>query len=731
MTVRSSSGSHVQIFRIATLEKGADQRSVAEHAVGLFKRSCPPVDLNNRAFWFKYIPGLRWLSSYNCSCSLYGDLTAGLATGVMAVPQTVSFASMAGLPAAFGLYGCFSPIFAYALFGGSRHLAVGPVALISLLLGDSLSKLVPGSESNPNPNQPGDPAAQQAYNRAAIQISLLVGIIYCVLCVARLGYLCNLLSRPIISSFLTAGAIIISMSQAKYILGIHSMPMGNQLHMVVFNLARRLPRVRWQEMCMGCAWLAVLYAFRKAPRLHRALSPFASLGPISVAAISIALVWGAELHERAGILVVGRIQPGLPSPTVSWWFQMESPLRLAGSAGAICLVGLLEAISIAKALAEKYGDRVDAATELRGLAAANLLGAAFGAYPVTGSFARSAISSDAGGVTGLNNVIVAFVVGCTLIWLTPVFEHMPMNAMAAIVIMGVLGLLDFKRASFYWKVSGKDFTVWMATFLASLFIGIDIGLAVGVGVALAFLFSSLAAMGVQPLVKVPHTDDYRYAAEVAHYFGKQEPRRNYHSTELEVFCYKPQVLPQDANLESVQVADCGDAELEVAKEPLIVRPEGSLCFANAQTVRDQVAQLIYPPAEDQEKLEISIEAGSTDEENAAFLDQSPEAGPNASLPAVPDAEAASKPVCFGQCTQAVVLDMSAIEFMDATAAEVLLEAAKVWKREGIGLALAGPKPQVLHICERAGLLEVIGRSNIFWRVHDAFTAACQPGADPD
>ncbi|KAL3141752.1 hypothetical protein ABBQ32_004432 [Trebouxia sp. C0010 RCD-2024] len=487
------------------------------------------------------LPCIRWLKTYDHRKDLLSDVLAGTAVGVMAVPQCVSFALMAGLPSVYGLYSAFLPVLAYALTGSSPQLAVGPVALVSLLLSEGLTKAIPSAEVNANPNQPADPQVQQSYNHAAIQVSLLVSMIYLVLGFLRFGFVTHFLSRPIISAFLTAGTIIISLSQVKYLMG-YSVPRANQLHRMLYNLAAGLDGLRWPELLMGLCWIALLLAYRR-------LQWVGALGPISVAALSITIVYLGDLQHRAGMAVVGSITAGLPHLTIRWWLPMDNFWQLASTAVVISFVSLLESISIARALAEPQQavlHPLNPNQELMGLGWANLAGAAFNSYPTTGSFARSAVAKYTGARSGLAGVVTAGLVGITLLCLTPVFNAMPMNALAAIVIAGVLPLLDFgKGISLFW-ISKQDWLVWMVVFLGCLFVGIDWGLAFGVGLAVLVQLGHITFPRLQVLGRIPGTASFRDAEQYT--------------------------------------------QAETVKGLLILRVNGPVCFANVEHIKECMAQ---------------------------------------------------------------------------------------------------------------------------------------------
>ncbi|KAK9867074.1 hypothetical protein WJX84_002332 [Apatococcus fuscideae] len=375
---------------------------------------------------------------------LQADLLAGLSVAAMAVPQCVCFAGMAGLPASYGLYGVIVPSLGYALCGSSPYLAVGPVALVSLLLHDRLEPLVPGSAANINPSHPADEEAQLRFNTAAIQVALVMGAMLVLLRIAGASIWTHLLSKPIVDSFLTAGALVIAASQLKYLVGVE-IPRGSQLQAVVAHMWQKRPDMRWQELLMGCCWLAILLGQRVLTTIHRGWIWTRPFGSLLVAGLSIAVVWLGHLHEPSGtIRVVGPIQPGLPPWTAPAWFPLQIPvLDLLLTAASMTAVSLLEALSVARALADSLSSRPKPACELLGLGLANMAGAAFGAYPATGSFARSAVAHYAGARSRLTGVITALSMVVVLLVATRPFELMPLNALAAIVIAGVIPLVDF------------------------------------------------------------------------------------------------------------------------------------------------------------------------------------------------------------------------------------------------------------------------------------------------
>ena len=369
-----------------------------------------------------FLPCIKWLRIYDVKSFLFSDIVSGVSVGCMAVPQSISYATIAGLPAVYGLYTAFTPVLAYALFGSSRQLAVGPVAVMSLLLSVGLSDIVP--YVNDDPNNPENPEAQALYNGLAIQASLLVGIMYVILGVVRLGFLTNFLSHSVISGFTSGAAIIIGFSQLKYVVG-YDIPKSEHIYESIYALFAGIRGFKWYEFVMSTFFLAILMAMKHVGKNYKKLSWLRPLGPLTVTAISVALVYFLRLDQSPGVKIVGNIPAGVPAFTAQLWFPMPYFSDLITVAITMTAVGLMESIAIAKALADKNKYEIDANQELMGLGVSNLVGSMFGAYPCTGSFSRSAVANDTGAKSGLAGGITAIVVLLVLLFITPLFEWMP------------------------------------------------------------------------------------------------------------------------------------------------------------------------------------------------------------------------------------------------------------------------------------------------------------------
>eukprot|EP00798_Chlamydomonas_sp_ICE-L_P018758 gene18758-25290_t len=388
---------------------------------------------------------------YREACATYGwldwlqsDLVAGISVGFMVVPQGMSYAGLAGLPSVFGLYGAFLPCIIYTLVGSSKQLAVGPVAVTSLIISANLQRILPCANGIDNPNEPPPEleACQEQYNRAAIQLAFIVAMLYTGVGILRLGWITKFLSHAVISGFTTGAAVTIGMGQVKYLLG-YKVDMGHSTTLQDY---------------------LTHYIEGESPRYWKPFRYIRSFGPLFLCIIGICGVVIGHIDEpsRGSIRTVGYIPAGLPGITISWWSPMNDPsfTDLISTAIIVMIVDLLESTSIARALARKNGYELSYNREIIGLGLANLVGAAFNSYTTTGSFSRSAVNDLSGAKTPLAQTFCGVLVMFVLLFLTGVFAKLPFNVLAAIVIVSVAGLFEFEQAIFLWKVNKLDLCCW-------------------------------------------------------------------------------------------------------------------------------------------------------------------------------------------------------------------------------------------------------------------------------
>ena len=446
----------------------------------------------------KYLPILNWGRAYDRD-TLTNDLIAAVIVTIMLIPQSLAYALLAGLPPEMGLYASMLPIILYAVFGTSRALAVGPVAVVSLLTVTAVSRIaVPGSSE---------------YIAAAITLAFLSGLILLALGLFRLGFLANFLSHPVIAGFITATGIIIAASQLKHILGIRAQ--GHTLPDLIGSLAHNASQVNWITAVIGVAATGFLFWVRKGflPLLiglgvtPRLAGIFAKAGPVAAIVVTTLAVWFFDLAAR-GVQVVGEVPKGLPPLTLPS-FSMDMWTSLIGAAILISVIGFVESVSVAQTLAAKKRQRIDPDQELIGLGAANL-GASFtGGFPVTGGFSRSVVNYDAGADTPAAGAYTALGLAGASLFLTPLIFHLPKATLAATIIVAVLSLVDFSVLKKTWRHSKSDFTAVAATMGITLLLGVELGVTTGVAISILIHLYKTSRPHIAIVGQVPGTEHYR------------------------------------------------------------------------------------------------------------------------------------------------------------------------------------------------------------------------------
>lgn len=446
----------------------------------------------------RLLPCIGWLRGYDRE-KAGGDGMAAVIVTIMLIPQSLAYALLAGLPPEAGLYASILPLVGYALFGSSNALAVGPVAVASLMTAAAIGQVAAAGTAD--------------YATAAIVLAALSGIFLLVLGILRLGFLSSLLSHPVISGFITASGILIAASQLKHILGVDAG--GHNLPELLGSLGAHLSAVNLPSLIIGVTVTVFLFWVRASlkPLLRRlGLAPkladvVAKAGPVMAVAASIIAVGQFGLVED-GVRVVGTVPAGLP-PLTTPPFDPDLWIALAPSAALISIVGFVESVSVAQTLAAKRRERIDPDRELLGLGAANIASAFGGGYPVTGGFARSVVNFDAGARTPLAGVFTAAGIALTALFLTPLLHDLPKATLAATIVVAVLSLVDpgaLKRA---WSYSKRDFAAMVATIAMVLLAGVEAGIMTGVLLSLILFLARSARPHMAVVGQVPGTHHFR------------------------------------------------------------------------------------------------------------------------------------------------------------------------------------------------------------------------------
>ncbi len=446
----------------------------------------------------RYIPVLDWGRRYDKE-ALTSDLVAAVIVTIMLIPQSLAYALLAGLPPEVGIYASIAPIILYAIFGTSRALAVGPVAVVSLMTAAAVGRIA----------ETGSPE----YIAAALTLAFLSGLFLVLLGVLRLGFLANFLSHPVIAGFITASGIIIAASQLKHILGIKAS--GHNLYELVVSLVEHVGSTNLITLAIGAMSAAFLFWVRKGlkPLLVKlGLKPrladiVAKAGPVFAVAVTTLLAWGLDLGSK-GVALVGDVPQGLPPLTMPS-FSLDMWTSLIGSAVLISIIGFVESVSVAQTLAARKRQRITPDQELIGLGAANI-GAAFtGGYPVTGGFARSVVNFDAGAETPAAGAYTAVGLAIASLTLTPLIAYLPVATLAATIIVAVLSLVDLSILKKTWGYSIADFIAVLVTILATLALGVEIGVTAGVVISILIHLYKSSRPHVAEVGQVPGTEHYR------------------------------------------------------------------------------------------------------------------------------------------------------------------------------------------------------------------------------
>ncbi len=444
------------------------------------------------------LPALQWGRHYDRS-TLSRDLLAACIVTVMLIPQSLAYALLAGLPPQAGLYASVAPLLLYALFGSSRVLAVGPVAVVSLMTAAAIgTHAVPGSAQ---------------YWAVAITLAFMSGAMLLLMGVLRLGFLANFLSHPVIAGFISASGLLIAASQLKTILGISAH--GENFVTLVLDLLRQLPTLHGLSLAVGGSALLFLLWVRQGlkPLLQRvgmtahSADMLAKAGPVAAIALSTALAWVFQWQNQ-GLKIVGEVPGGLPPFTLPLW---DAALwkSLAMPALLISVVGFVESVSVGQTLAAKRRQRIEPDQELLALGASNMAASLSGGFPVTGGFARSVVNFDAGAQTPAAGVFTAMGIMLATLFLTPALYYLPQATLAATIVVAVLSLVDvgiFRRT---WVYSKADFAAALATLLVTLGLGVETGLVAGVAVSLALYLLRTSRPHIAQVGQIQGTEQFR------------------------------------------------------------------------------------------------------------------------------------------------------------------------------------------------------------------------------
>ncbi|GAM25749.1 hypothetical protein SAMD00019534_089240 [Acytostelium subglobosum LB1] len=478
---------------ITTKERGAKKKGKAVDGMDINasgKPPKPPVSQVIKKFLRRKFTIIELITTYKKEF-LKNDISVGISSGTMIIPQSMAYAMLAGLPPILGLYTAFVPSFVYCFFGSSKHLAVGPLALMSIMVGAAVQG------QNPTDEQ---------YVPYANLLAVMVGINYLIMGFLQLGYLINFLSRPVLSGFTSAAAIIIILSQTNFLFGIKG---GNQEYAwkYVLEIIKNLPDTNWISVVLAIICFALLYIFKN----HFKMIPKTTIpipAPLILVVLGLLASYFIDL-EGKGLSVVGPIPSSLPTPFGQFkYFDTNVALSLYKEAIIIPIIGLIETVSAAKAAANKCKYELSLNSELIGLGMANLFGWVFQAYPCAGAFGRTSLHVSSGAKTQLTTIISVVVVGLTLLFLTPVFYYLPKVVLAAIVIFAVMQLIDLGEIQLLWRINKIDMMLLLVAFWTTIVLGVQAGISTAVVLSLILVIYQSSRPNTYICGRIPGTTTY-------------------------------------------------------------------------------------------------------------------------------------------------------------------------------------------------------------------------------
>lgn len=498
----------------------------------------------------KHLPILTWLPNYTRE-DFFADLPAGITVGVMLIPQGIAYALIAKLPPIYGLYAALIPQLIYAIFGTSRQLAVGPVAMDSLIVAAGITAIA---------NVPED-----QYIFMAIALAFMMGVIQLTLGIFRLGFLVSFLSKPVISGFTSAAAIIIGLNQFKYLFGVE-VERSNQVQYLVYNIIEKVPEINLISLTIGTIGIILIVMLKRVSKKI----PTALIAVI----VGVLTVYFFNL-ENYGVQIIKDIPEGLPKFTIPT-INMEFFSQLLTLSITLALIAFMEAISVAKAMEERHDDyKINPNQELIALGLGNIVGSLFQSYPTSGGFGRTAVNEESGAKTNMAAIIAASVVGLTLLFFTPLFYFLPKSILASIILVAVYGLIDIKYPKELWFYKKDDLLMLVVTFITTLTVGIKEGILVGVLLSIILLIYRSARPHIAQCEQIEGTNYYK----------------NIHRFE----------------------------NLNQNPETLIVRLDGQLYFANIEYFKDQLSKMVEAKGNQLKLIVWNVEAVNHIDSSAVFM----------------------------------------------------------------------------------------------------------------
>ncbi|XP_011082583.1 sulfate transporter 3.1-like [Sesamum indicum] len=441
-------------------------------------------------------PILEWGPRYTLQF-FKADLIAGITIASLAIPQGISYAKLANLPPILGLYSSFVPPLVYALMGSSRDLAVGTVAVGSLLTGSMLGQVVNAND---------DP---KLYLHLAFTATLFAGLFEAALGIFRLGFIVDFLSHATIVGFMGGAATVVCLQQLKGIFGLDHFTHATDMILFMRSVFTQIHQWRWESAVLGCVFLFYLLLARYFSKKKAKLFWISAMAPLTSVILGSLLVYFTHA-EKHGVQVIGELKKGInPASIMDLNFDSRY-LTAAIKTGIVTgIIALAEGIAVGRSFAMFKNYHIDGNKEMIAFGMMNIAGSCTSCYLTAGPFSRSAVNFNAGCKTAVSNIVMAFAVMITLLFLTPLFYYTPLVVLSSIIIAAMLSLIDYEAAIHLWHVDKFDFVVCMSAYIGVVFANIEVGLVLAIGLSIMRVLLFVARPRTLVLGNIPDSKVYR------------------------------------------------------------------------------------------------------------------------------------------------------------------------------------------------------------------------------
>ncbi|XP_067324908.1 chloride anion exchanger [Anolis sagrei] len=669
--------------------------------------SCTPQKAKKIAL--NLFPIISWLPAYRVKDWILSDIVSGISTGLVAVLQGLAFALLVNIPPGYGLYAAFFPVIIYFFFGTSRHISVGPFPVLSLMVGAAVLRIVPDAETPENGivennATQNDSLATQKRVMVAVSVTVLAGIIQLLLGVLRIGFIVMYLSQSLISGFTTAAAIHVVMSQLKFMFQLsvpgHNTPLG--IIWILRDVFSQITKTNVADLVTSLIILVIVFVVKELNERYKAKLPAPIPIELIVTVIATALSYVFKFEKRFGVAIVGELDAGFKAPVAPDVGMLQSCL---GDGFSIAIVGFAVAFSVAKVYSIKHDYPIDANQELIAFGIGNIVGGSFKGFAASTSLSRSGVQESTGGKTQIAGLLSAVIVMIVILAISHLLEPLQKSVLAALALGNLKGMLmQFKEIGVLWKKDKYDCFIWIVTFLAAILLGLDLGLAAGLGFELLTVIFRAQFPKCTLLASVGRKDIYRNRKD---YTDIYEPEG------VKIFrCPSPIFFANIDFFKDKLTAAVGFKPLRVLRKrnkalrkirrmlkkgELQVTPKGFICTVNA--VNDSDEEL------DNNHIE-ELDQPTDTKDLPIQIDWSSSLPPSITVPSVD--------------IHSLVLDFSAVSFLDVSAMRVLKETLKEFIRIDVDVYIVGAHEGLLDKLERCGFFDDEIKSSMFFlTIHDA------------